>query len=265
MLCLIDSDSLCYANGFAVEEKDDNGKVHVIENGEKFLRSKLAKQIETIVEETGASDYKVFLTGKGNFREKINPIYKANRVDMRRPLLLPQARQYLIEEHNALVVEGMEADDVVCIEQTYCLNMGIDSCIAHIDKDINQQVGKHYRWKGKFNDSVMYEVSEADGLRNLYVQALVGDKVDNIMYYYDKEGSKTWKKNYGIGQKTAEKFMAAFDTEKEMYDYVLGLYLESTKFIKVDTGKQCKEEDLLMNMKMLYMLRDYDDEYGVPK
>ena len=117
MLALIDSDSLCYANAFAVQEKDElTGEAHVIGNGEKYLRKKLRDQIATIVEETGATDYKLFLTGKGNFREEdiedVPTLYKANRTGMVRPLLLQEAREYLVEEFNAIIVNDMEADDV---------------------------------------------------------------------------------------------------------------------------------------------------------
>ena len=267
MLAIIDSDSLCYANAFAVEEKDDEGNVQVVENGEKFLRSKITKSIKTIIEETGATDYKLFLTGKGNFREEdigdTPNLYKANRTNMRRPILLQEARQYLVDEFNAIIIEGMEADDVVCIEQTFCLEHDIDCVIAHIDKDIDQQEGWHYRWAIFNKPSNMYFVTKEEGLRNLYVQALVGDKVDNIMYYYSDD-SGTWKKNYGLGQKGAEKYLAVHHTEKEMYDAVLNCYLEHPKFIKKDTGTQATSLDLDINMLLLYMLRYFDDEWERP-
>jgi len=267
MLVLIDSDSLCYANAFAVQEKNDIGDVQVVENGEKYLRSKLRRAIAKIVEETEATDYKLYLTGKGNFRESSEgeepSLYKANRKDMVRPLLLPEAREYLVEEFNAIVVNDMEADDMVCIEQTYCMENDIDSCIAHIDKDINQQAGWHYKWEIFGKPSEMYFVTEEEGLRNLYVQALVGDKVDNIMYYLNEE-SGTWKKHYGIGQKTAEKYLSGYHTEEEMYQAVLDCYLTHPKFTKKDTGVQTTVTDLLGNMLCLYLLRYTDDEWTIP-
>ena len=267
MLCIIDSDSLCYANAFAVEEKDEEGNVQVVENGEKFLRSKIRKSIAKIVEDTGATDYKLFLTGKFNFREEdvdaTPTLYKANRANMRRPLLLQEARQYLVDEFNAIIVDDMEADDVVCIEQTFCIAHKIDCCIAHIDKDIDQQEGHHHRWSIFGKDSINYEITEIEGLRKLYVQALVGDKVDNIMYYYSDD-SGTWKKNYGLGQKGAEKYLSVHDSEEDLYQAVLNCYLEHPKFLKKDTGVQTTEDELEMNMHMLYMLRTEDDKWERP-
>ena len=267
-LVFIDSDSLCYACAFAVQSKCElTGEIEVEENGEKFLRSKLNDMIETIVEETGAKDYKVFLTGKGNFRndavDGVPTLYKANRAAPK-PLLLQEARDYLISNHWASVSEGMEADDVVCIEQQYCIENDITSIIAHIDKDIDQQQGWHYKWSMRGNPSSIYYVSEWNGLLNLYRQALKGDKVDNIMYYFDEEGSKTWKKCYGLGEKGADKMFSNAISEKDLYDDVLACYLMHPKFQRKDTGEQATESDLILNLNMLYMLRTDDDFYEVP-
>ena len=265
MIVLIDSDSLCYANAFAVEEKNPfTGEPEVVENGKKYLRSKLDEQIGIIVADSGASDYKMFLTGSGDFRKDLSSTYKANRADMRRPMLLPYARQYLIDNHFAIVVNDMEADDVVCIEQQACLDKDIDSCIAHIDKDIDQQEGKHHRWSIFGKPSVNYTITKEEGLRKLYVQSLVGDKVDNIMYYCDTDGSGTFKKCYGLGQKTAERYLEVHHTEEDMYKAVLNCYLEHPKFIRKDTNVQATEDDLIMNMHMLYMLRTLDDHWEKP-
>lgn len=264
MIVLIDADSLCYANAFAVQEKDDEGNIFVVEDGIKFLKAKLNKSIASIIEETDADDYKVFLTGKSNYRDDVTSTYKANRVGMNRPILLPEAREFLVDRHDAIVVEGMEADDAVCIEQTYCLKNELDSCIAGIDKDLDQQEGLHFRWALFSKPCVLYTISKWDGLLNLYRQALVGDKVDNIMYYHDKEGSGTFKKDYGLGLKTAERMFSNCIEEKDVYEDVLSCYLNHPKFIKKSTGKQCTEEDLHMNMQLLYMKRTMDDEWSIP-
>jgi len=261
-LCLIDADSLCYANAFAVEEKDDDGNRQVQKNGEKFLESNLMEQIRTIVVETNCSDYKLFLTGGGTFRDK-DKSYKANRKGMIRPLLLNHARQFLIDDFETIVTEDIEADDAVCMEQTFCIDNDVASCIAHIDKDIDQQEGEHYRWALRGKESVTYHITKEEGLRKLYVQALVGDKVDNIMYYFSEE-SQTFKKNYGLGQKGAEKFLEIHHTELDMYNAVKSCYLHDPRFIKKDDGEQCTMTDLVRNMNMLYLLREEEDSWAVP-
>lgn len=249
MLALIDSDSLCYGAAFSCEKKGE-----LIDNAEMFLYPRLEKIVQKILEDTKATDYKMFLSGKENFRLEVSPLYKANRKDMKRPLLLQQARDYLEVVHNAIISQGIEADDLVCIEQTACMEQEIDCCIAHIDKDIDQQAGWHYRWPLRGEAGAMYYVTEEEGLRNLYEQALVGDKVDNIMYYLD-ETTGTWKKEYGLGKVGARKALQECSEEKEFYAVVLDLY--ENKFERT-------EEDLLTNLQLLYLLREHDEFYRKP-
>jgi len=258
MLALIDSDSLCYALSFA-QEKDGEVK----KNGELFLYKGLDLAINNIIKDTEATDYKIFLSPKENYRNDVYPLYKANRAGMRRPELLVQARQYLTVAHDAIIMPNIEADDAVCIEQTWCLENDVPSVIAHIDKDIDQQVGLHYRWPLKSQPAVSYSVSKIEGLQNLYQQALVGDKVDNIMYYLAGD-TGTWKKDYGLGKVGAEKTLTGLTTERELYLTVLDYYRNNEKFIKKSTGEQATEEDLHINMQLLYMLRTIDDQWRAP-
>lgn len=250
MIVLIDSDSLCYSNGFA-QEKDGV----VIRNGDLFLYKGLDTAIANIITQTGAIDYKLFLSGRTNFRTKVSHQYKANRIGMRRPVLLPEARNYLEVAHNAIVSRDMEADDLVCMEQTTLIKQGIDSCIAHIDKDIDQQEGQHYRWKLKSKPSELYTITKEEGLQCLYQQALVGDKVDNIMHYLDDD-TGTWKKDYGLGKVGARKALEGLTTEKELQSECIELY---KTFTKKSDGSVPTKEDFVINMNLLYLLRSQDD------
>lgn len=250
MIVLIDSDSLCYANGFA-NEKDGV----MVRNGDLFLYKGLDTAIASIIRETGATDYKLFLSGKENFRTRVCGLYKANRIGMKRPVLLPEARNYLEIAHNAIVSQHMEADDLVCMEQTALIKQDIECCIAHIDKDIDQQEGWHYRWKLKSKPSEMYYITEEEGLQCLYQQALVGDKVDNIMHYLDKD-TGTWKKDYGLGKQGARKALEGLTTEKELQAKCIELY---ETFTKKSDGSVPTIEDFIINMNLLYLLRSQED------
>jgi len=251
MITLIDADSLCYAACFFAL-KEDNSELH--------LYNKLSNSISSILLNTEADDYKIFLSGQGNFRKEVCPLYKANRSNDDKPELLDKAREYLAIVHNAITVDGMEADDAVCIEQSQLNRQEIASCIAHIDKDIDQSPGWHYRWKMRGRPAGMYYVSESEGLFNLYTQALVGDRVDNIMMYQD-ESTGTWKKDYGLGEKTAAKALEGLTTEQEMYDKCLELYLE---WVRKGTGEAVTEDDLVRNMHLLYLKRSHFDKWERP-
>ena len=251
MLILFDSDSPCYAQALSVQK--DGG---LIQGAEKIMCRQLDEFFERCVldiEEHFKTpvDYKLFLTGKGNFRETEFPSYKANRKGAERPILLPEARQYLQEEYNAVVVDGMEADDAVCIEQALALQDERNTIIAHLDKDIDQQAGWHYRWAFRGKPSIFYRITEEQGLQHLYQQALVGDQVDCIMYYFN-EDSQTWRKEYGCGKVKARKLLKDCETEKDLYRICLEQYKEWGR----------TERDLQDNLHQLYMIRKLNPRTG---
>lgn len=251
MLILIDSDSLCYASALSVQRG-----IELVEDALKWMTIRLDNKVEEIVRDVESHfkmpvDYKMFLTGNGNFREKEFPLYKANRKENNRPLLLKEARDFLIDRHYAVVVNGKEADDAVAIEQTLAAKEGSSSIIAHIDKDIDQVPGMHYRWAYRGKPSVFYEITEKEGLRNLYHQALVGDSIDNIMYHFNEE-SQTWRKEYGCGKVAARKLLKDCKEEKDFYRICLDRYLKWGR----------TEQDLQDNLHQLFMIRECDVKTG---
>jgi len=254
MLCIIDGDSPVFAACLANEE---DGVVK--KNGDLFMYKTLDNHIDRILRETGATDYKIFLTGKKNFRTDVWANYKANRDPNLRPKLLEKARDFLEITHNAIMSQDREADDLVCQEQTFCIANDIPCVLAHIDKDIDQQEGNHYRWKTHNKEAAHYTITKEEGLYNLYEQALMGDKGDNIMYWLDPN-TKTWKKEYGLGKVGAGKALEGCSTEKELQLRCLEVYQTLTSKV---TGKPPTKEDFIINMQLLYLKRSQDDQWGM--
>lgn len=155
-----------------------------------------------ILEATDSEQYKAFLTGRGNFRKIINTEYKANRKDKEPPHYLQDCREYLIKEWNAVVNEGIEADDLLGIEQTD------ETVVCSLDKDLLMIPGVHFNW----NKVEYTHVDQTLGLRTFYKQMLIGDRSDNI-FGVDK-----------IGPVKAAKAIDHLETEQEMFDTVLALY-----------------------------------------
>lgn len=155
-----------------------------------------------ILEATDSEQYKAFLTGRGNFRKIINTEYKANRKDKEPPHYLQDCREYLIKEWNAVVSEGIEADDLLGIEQTD------ETVVCSLDKDLLMIPGVHFNW----NKVEYTHVDQTLGLRTFYKQMLIGDRSDNI-FGVDK-----------IGPVKAAKALDHLETEQEMFDTVLALY-----------------------------------------
>ena len=188
------------------------------------------QMLRDILEATGADSYKVFLTGSGNFRRELTPTYKANRPD-ERPEHWQAVREFLVTQHKAMICEGWEADDQLGIEQD---KVGGTTVICSIDKDLLQVPGKHYNFvKKEFK-----EVSPDEGLKKLYLQALIGDRSDNIVGVQ------------GIGPVKAEKALEGLETELEWYEKVKAMYDDV--------------ERLHLNMQLLYIWQKPMDKWEVP-
>jgi 5'-3' exonuclease len=131
----------------------------------------LDTSVRKILDAVKAEDYTIYLTSqdKSNFRLTLDPSYKANRTAPKPPYYL-LLREYMIQEHKAEVAFGMEADDLLGINQTE------DTVICSIDKDLKQIAGRHYN----FVKDEHCTVSISDGLYWFYTQLLTGDPSDNI-------------------------------------------------------------------------------------
>lgn len=211
MIALIDGDIVAYRCA-ASNNIPDEGALEVT-----LLR--VDKLMQDILYATEATSYRCFLTGKNNFRKKINPDYKAHRKDKEKPIWLQQCRDFLIQNWNAEVAEGCEADDELGMAQTN------ESIICTIDKDLDMIPGLHYNWV----KNTIYEVNEDEALKFFYKQLLIGDTSDNII------GVR------GIGPVKAKALIDHLETEEEMLDVVSSLY--------------DSKERLCMNMECLYIWR----------
>lgn len=131
--------------------------------------------IEAIFTKTRAGSLQIFLSGKHNFRDEVavSRPYKAGRETQGKPTHWRAVRDYLINQHGAIVTDGYEADDAIGIAST---RDGKGAFICTTDKDLDQLPGLHYNW---VRDEV-YTVSRREADFNLYAQILSGDSTDNI-------------------------------------------------------------------------------------
>lgn len=211
MISLIDGDILVYSCGFA---SDAEAKKAEIEHEPlEFCLQGVKANIEQILEVTEADDYKVFLTGEGNFRLDIQPDYKANRDEKHKPYWYKEIKDYLINMHGAEVVDGMEADDALGIMQCTSEEW---TCICSKDKDLDGVPGFHYNWSPKNIDKGVYWVDEVDANRFFYTQCLTGDSVDNI---------PGLKKSIGkVATKKKKQVLQELESELGMYHWVRECY-----------------------------------------
>lgn len=197
---LWDCDILVYRCGFASKEHEP--------------LSYTLQSVKTVLENVNANfpeatEFKLFLTGSGNYRDNISTtrVYKGNRDPQHRPEYYDEIRQYLIEYCGAVVVEGKEADDQLGIEQWK--HKDKSSVIVTIDKDLDCIPGWHYNWVKK----VLYYQTIAEANKAFWTQVLTGDTTDNI------RGIPK------VGPKTAAKIIATSDgTWTDMWVKVLQEY-----------------------------------------
>lgn len=188
-VALIDADIVAYRCAASAEY---DGEEIALLRVEGMMRDILSRHEE----------YKAFLSGPNNFRYKLYPEYKANRVNKDKPLYLKSCQDYLVNEYKAIVTDGCEADDMLGVNQTD------DTVIYSIDKDLLMIPGHHFNFvTGEYK-----EISPSDGLRQFYRQLLIGDTADNV------------KGVDGIGKVKAAKLINCLETEQDMYERVLSLY-----------------------------------------
>ena len=222
MQALIDQDLLCYRCAASAENDDLNIALYRID-----------ELLDNILNKTGATSYRAFLTGPNNFRKQIYPEYKANRVSPK-PKHLRDLQDYSLEKLSAeFAPESLEADDALAIYQTD------NTIICSLDKDLLQVAGKHFSWeingKGWTRPDTFLEQTELEGLRLFYKQCLKGDTSDNV------------KGIEGLGEKKATKLLADCSSNIEMFNQVRDLYGNDDEFI--------------MNASVLWILRSLDDSW----
>ena len=183
-----------------------------IEHALAAMKMSMLSIKRTLITHCDNIELEVYISGEGNFRNEINPQYKANRIGVRRPHHLKACRDYLVEHYGAVKVDLMETDDMLTIRATELEAEGRPFVIASIDKDLKQMPGMHFDWvKDKY-----WEVTPEEARELLWTQVCTGDTTDNIL------------SPEGIGPAKAKKLFEDvnwhFATDEELYEMVTGLY-----------------------------------------
>lgn len=255
---LIDADMIVYEAAFAGQDRE-TGDVYSFD----FVAEHIDSKIRNICASVQATEDPIlYLTGKGNFRIELakSKPYKGKRPE--RPYHYKNAMVYL-ESLGAVVAEGLEADDLMAMEQTARPE---ETVICTRDKDLRQVPGWHYGWEhglqpefelqlvdeiGILNLIEKESISEAGvvrrykevkgtGLKFFYAQLIIGDGVDNIP---------------GLprgGPALAYKLLADTNTEGEMFNAVREAYRKKL-------GDEA-DEYLLEQARLLWMVRELDEE-----
>lgn len=233
MIALIDGDVVVYRVGFASENQTET---------QNCMNTELV--MDQIMSDTHADTCKVYLSDslENNYRFKIDPEYKANRKDARRPRWYQSIKSFLKNKYGAEITTGQEADDALGIKQAEHNYLAVDkefpeykpTIICSIDKDLLQIPGLHY----SITKREITTVQHIDGIRHFYAQLLIGDRVDNI------------RGIDGIGPVKAGRLLDSIVDETQMFGRVRDTYND--------------DERLLKNGQLLWIRRQEGDEWKFP-
>lgn len=235
IICLVDADLVAYRSAASCEPT----KAKPYQEPLEIAVLRCNDTMQRILDETGASEYKAFLSGPDNFRYGIDPNYKANRRDVPRPEWLEPIRELLVVKWGAHISDGVEADDNLGIGQTD------STVICSLDKDLLQVPGRHYNW-------VRQEWSNIDvhqGWVNFYTQLVMGDRADWICGFDGLMRQVVPKK-----LQWAMDALSSSSTPREMYKIVYGMYENGVGIDRMH-----------LNAQLLYILRKEDDRWQLPE
>lgn len=201
-------------------------------------------KINAILEHMGTTNGLGVLGGSGNFRLALPTpeIYKGNREDTVRPVLLADTREYVQRKYGAVVIDGIEADDYLTMKQYegwlhYKKTGKFNYIVASFDKDQVQCPGLIFNtmrdsterdWKHPLPwliDESMGEIwmekgkVKGWGQKFFGYQMLFGDQSDNVKPYQSFDKIK-------FGETSAFKVISPCQDEKAMWEAIVNQYKE---------------------------------------
>lgn len=224
---LIDGDIIAYRCAFSCKDG-------LLEDAKECVDDLMTFILEEASFYNPTGNYKVYITGAGNFRNDIakTHVYKGHRKEVEKPQHLHGIRDYLIHKYNAQVSIGEEADDLIAMEAT---RIGPHVVVASADKDMLQITGYHFN----FNKNTWQFVDAESGIKFFYTQILTGDSADNI------------KGLFRVGPVKAGKILDGAVAEEDLWDRVLKAY-------------DGDEERVVENARLLWLRRKEGEIWEPP-
>jgi DNA polymerase-1 len=220
---LIDGDIVLYSSSVATEFACDwGGDNWVLSSNLEQAISLARRYFDELHERFKFDSMTVCLSGPNNFRYSVNPSYKSSRKDTRKPIVYNPLKQWLLQNYNTYIEEGLEADDLLGILAT----RNPQSIVVSPDKDLQTVPCTLYR-QGDLKTITLEEANRF----HMY-QTLTGDPTDGY------PGCP------GVGPKGAEKLLSG--NPENHWGVVVQAYEKAG----------LTEEDALMNARMAYILRN---------
>ncbi len=198
----------------------------------------------------------IFDAARENFRNKIFSEYKANRGEApddlipQFPLIRECVKSFNIPQ---LEIEGFEADDLIATYVKLAEKDKIETIIVSSDKDLMQLVSKNVTMLDPMKNKKIEikDVEEKFGVQPdkvIFIQALTGDKVDNI------PGAP------GIGPKTASQLINEFNDIDGLIENLDKIKQEKRRNILTEA-----ENDIRLSLKLVTLKNDVKINYTINK
>lgn len=187
MILFVDGDIVAYRSASACETPIHWGDgLWTLHAREDAVMHHMDVFMQDLQKQSGLKDVWTAISSKNNFRKEVSSSYKANRKNIRKPMLLNFAKDYLFQHWGGKMKDKLEADDVLGLYGT----ADMDIVIWSPDKDLLTVPSKH------FINGEIVTITQEEADKNFYIQALAGDMTD---------GYSGCPK---VGKKTAEKILA---------------------------------------------------------
>lgn len=245
---IVDGDIYAFQGAAGAEEainwgtEDDDGCIWRVTADESVAKKYIDSAFEELMDTLGATDLVVCITDPVNWRKSVLPSYKGNRTDTRKPIILPQMRQYMREKYDAWQRPGLEGDDLLGILSGLHGRFPGEKIMVTKDKDMSTLPGLHFRP----HQSVLgvFEVSLEEANMFHLTQGIAGDPTDGY------KGCPGW------GMQTAREFLEnPYKLVPETYSTTRGKYagVERTRWVK----QEC--DDLWECIASLYAKEDVSE------
>lgn len=256
-LLLIDGDEFLFRAAAAVEHETkfntvlgepdwSEPPVHVVFSHPGRAREVLDQMMERIFERFETKSHYLCFSSPPNFRFGVDPSYKNNRANSRKPLCYVQLREDVEKDYRCKAFSGLEADDVMGILATMPALATKNQCII-VSQDKDMQTIPTHVWRQ--GDLMLVSEEEA----NVYhmFQTLVGDTSDG------------YKGCPGIGKVKAEKLLADATMDASPSNYWGDVW---KAVVGAFESKGLTEADALVQARLARILRwsDWDNEKKEP-
>lgn len=243
---IIDGDIYAFQGAAGAEEvtnwgtDDDDGCKWMVTADEATARKYVDNAFIELMDTLDGTELVITLSDSVNWRKSVLPTYKHNRSTARKPIILPQVRQYVREKYAAWQRPTLEGDDLLGILSGLHTRFPGEKVMVTLDKDMSTLPGLHFRP----HRSVLgiFEVSLRDADLFHLRQGLAGDATDGY------SGCPGW------GMKTAEEFLQdPYVLRQETYTVHKGkdAGVEKTRWVK-DPVEVHNLADLWVPLMSLY-------------